>query len=166
MAKKLEPIPPGTRLSPRLTWGEFTTTQHREFLEEQANPPAAVRENAERFASEVFEPARALVGRPLQVNSGYRCPGLNRAIGGSKTSAHMLGLAADIFPLGMPLADAYELLAMSGLAFDQLILEFNRWIHIGAAKPGAKPRGERLSIFAPGRYELWRPDDSRIARVA
>ena len=144
------------RVSPHFSFAELTTTEHREFLVEQTSPPAQVRANLVRLAVDLLEPARELVG-PLRVNSGYRCPELNRKIGGSRTSAHMDGRAADVFPLDMEIPEAFAILADSGLPFDQLILEFNRWIHVGAAPHGKEPRRQLLAIYEPGRYEPWRP---------
>jgi zinc D-Ala-D-Ala carboxypeptidase len=154
-----------TRVSPHFTFAELTTTDHRAFLAEQADPPAQVRANLVRLGADLLEPALAQVG-PLRVNSGYRCPGLNAAIGGSETSAHMEGLAADVVPLETNLGAAFEQLALSGLPLDQLIFEFGRWIHIGAAKHGRPPRGELLMIFEAGRYEQWRATDPRFRALA
>jgi hypothetical protein len=158
-------VPGGTRVSPHFTFAELTTTEHRDFLYEQADAPPQVRANLLRLAVDLLEPARALVG-PLRVNSGYRCPGLNAAIGGSKTSRHMDGLAADVFPLELDLVDAFERLAQSGVAFDQLIFEFGRWIHVGGAPHGHEPRLQRLAIYEPGRYERWTPADPRFRGCA
>src|SRR5574341_916111 len=144
------PVPPGTRVSPHFTFAELTVTEHRDVLDEQADPPVQVRANLVRLAADLLEPARALVG-PLHVNSGYRSPALNAAIpGSSKTSRHMDGLAADVYPLEMDLRDAYDRLAQSGLPFDQLIWEYGRWIHIGGALHGQEPRLQRFAIFKPG----------------
>lgn len=148
-------------VSPHFTFTELTRTNHRAYLEEQAAPPPQVRANLVRLAVDLLEPARELVG-PLRVNSGYRCPGLNAAIGGSTTSAHMQGLAADIVPLEMDLRDAFTRLAKSGLPLDQLIFEFSRWIHVGGAAHAHQPRGQRLAIYEPGAYEPWRPNDPRF----
>ena len=156
---------PGAHVSPNFSFAELTRTDHRAFLDEQADAPPQVRANLVRLASALLEPARALVG-PLRVNSGYRCLGLNLAIGGSPTSRHMDGLAADVVPVEMDLADAYERLAQSGLPVDQLIFEFARWIHVGAAQHGQEPRMQRLAIYEAGRYERWDPADPRFRGVA
>lgn len=158
------PIAPGIRVSPHFTFAELTATDHREFLELQADPPWQVRANLVRLAYDLLEPARALVG-PLRVNSGYRCAPLNAAIGGSKTSRHMDGLAADVFPLEMDMRDAYRRLAESGVPLYQIIWEYGRWTHLGAALHGQQPRGERLAIYAPGHYEPWDPADPRFRGV-
>lgn len=154
-----------TRVSEHFTFAELTITEHRDFLDEQAEAPAQVRANLVRLAVDLLEPARLMVG-PLRVNSGYRCPGLNRAIGGALTSAHMDGLAADVVPVRMPLGDAYELILQSSLPWDQLILEWGRWIHLGAALHGHEPRRQPLMIFAPGKYEPYVASDPRVRGFA
>lgn len=158
------PVPRGARVSPHFSFAELTTTEHRDVLRQQADPPPEVRANLVRLAVDLLEPAREIVG-PLRVNSGYRCPRLNAAIGGSLTSRHMDGLAADVFPLDMDISDAYERLAQSGIPFDQIIFEFGRWLHLGAAAHGAEPRLQRLAIYASGKYERWNPQDPRFRGV-
>lgn len=159
------PVPGGSLVSPHFMFAELTATDHRAFLAEQADPPLEVRAHLVRLAFDLLEPARALVGR-LHVNSGFRCPGLNAAIGGSPTSAHMAGLAADVLPLDMDLRDAMVRLADSGLPLDQLIWELGRWLHLGAALPGREARGQRLAVYSPGIYEPWKAADPRFAAVA
>jgi zinc D-Ala-D-Ala carboxypeptidase len=86
---------------------------------------------------------------PIQITSGYRCPELNVRVGGVEASQHTLGLAADwICPeAGTPWELAHKV-AQAGIEFDQLILEFNRWVHISAAPQDRPPRREILSIFS------------------
>ena len=55
-----------------------------------------VRANLRRLVDEVLDPARELLGMPITVNSGFRCPSLNRAVGGAKRSYHLYGRAADL----------------------------------------------------------------------
>ncbi len=86
---------------------------------------------------------------PIDITSGYRCPELNARVGGVDTSQHTLGLAADwVCPeAGTPWRLA-QTVAQSGIEFDQLILEFNRWVHISAAPQDRPARREILSIFS------------------
>lgn len=159
------PIPGGARISDHLSWAEATATQHRDrlILEAQRDPPPLIRANLRRLAVDVFEPARAIVGR-LLVTSGYRCPALNRAVGGAKTSAHMDGRALDLVPLDLDLREAFTRIAQSGTAFDQLIWEFGRWIHLGGAPHAVEPRRQILAYYAPGdRAVVWNPRDPRFA---
>ena len=59
-------------------------------------PTEEVKKNLTTLVDQVLDPLRAAWGAPIVVNSGYRCPALNEAVGGSKTSDHMTGRAADI----------------------------------------------------------------------
>ena len=150
-----------SKVSEHFTFGELTTTEHRAYLDFQANPPVDVLLNLHWLARDLLEKARAKVG-PLIVSSGYRCAPLNMAIGGSLTSAHLLGLAADVIPMQMGLRDAFMILREAeDIPWDQIIFEFGRWIHIGGTRRRT-PRREALVIFTPGRYEPYRPEDSRI----
>lgn len=101
---------------------------------------------------QLLERVRVLLGsKAILVSSGYRSPALNAAVGGSKTSAHMQGLAADfICPgFGTPLAVCQRLESL-GLEFDQLIQE-GTWVHIGLAAEGVKPRRQVLTAkFSAG----------------
>lgn len=69
-----------------------------------------------------------LVG-PFRVNSGFRSPALNEAVGGAEKSQHCKGEAADIYPVDMGLDEAFQKIAASGIPYDQLIREKN-WLHI------------------------------------
>lgn len=95
------------------------------------------KEDAERLKKlieNVLDPLREAYGKPIVVTSGYRCPALNKAVGGSKTSDHMIGRAADIH--GTPNTKAenkrlFELVKSLDLPFDQLIDEKNlSWVHV------------------------------------
>lgn len=93
-------------------------------------PPDWVLRNLKRTAAQM-EPVRALLGgKAVLVSSGYRSPKVNKAVKGSKTSAHLAGFAVDfICPrFGPPLA-VCRAIAASDILFDQLIEE-GTWIHI------------------------------------
>lgn len=70
---------------------------------------------------------------PIRILSGYRSPDVNAAVKGSKTSAHMKGLAADFIVGNMTLKEVFKTVRESGIVYDQLILE-PTWIHIGLAE--------------------------------
>lgn len=84
----------------------------------------------------------------LKVNSGFRSQALNERVGGVPHSQHCQGLAADVVcpTLGTPAALAMAI-AASPCGFDQLILEFGRWVHVSAAPADRPPRRECLSIY-------------------
>lgn len=121
------------------------------------HPPAALYPNLLRL-SEGLERVRAMVGEPIIILSGYRCPALNKAIGGSKHSAHMDGLAADIRASGVQAKTLAKTLTCNpaGIGFDQLILEHpdspaGGWVHIAF---DLAPRHEVLT--ATGRPVIYR----------
>lgn len=111
--------------------------------------PEALLPNLKRL-SQLLGGIQALMGGySLNINSAYRCTDLNRKVGGVEDSQHTLGLAADwVCPqAGTPLELARRVVD-SGLEFDQLILEFNRWVHVSVAPEGRAARREVLSIFS------------------
>jgi hypothetical protein len=78
----------------------------------------------------ILEPLRILVDKSIRVTSGYRSHDLNRAIGGSATSQHLVGAAADINVEGLSPQELFDLIRHSDLPFDQLIQEFDEWVHV------------------------------------
>lgn len=141
-----------TYLSEHFTIEELTTTSHRNL---DNTPAPEIVEELTRLARETLEPARAILG-PLHINSGYRSPEVNKAVGGQPTSQHCRGEAADCIPLAEgSLKDfAQALLDNKAFAFDQMIYEFGRWIHISHARPNHEPRKQALMIgtFTGHRY--------------
>jgi len=135
-------------LSPHFTLAELTASDTAVRLGIDNTPSPEVLANLTRVAA-MLERVRELVGSPIRVSSGYRSPALNRAVGGAKDSAHMLGLAADItVPVMSPKALAL-LIRESGLICDQLIYE-GQWVHLGLSL-GA-PRQQVLTAkFTAGR---------------
>ncbi len=115
-------------------------------------PPAAILVNLRVLAHGLEQIRAALGGRPIHVNSGYRCLALNRKIGGARNSQHLHGLAADIIcpSYGTPLAVCREIVA-AGLKPDQVIHEFGHWCHVSFAAAGKTPRGELLTIASAAR---------------
>lgn len=109
-------------------------------------PNAGEIDNLRRLCESILEPIRALLNVPMHVNSGFRCPAVNLAVGGKGNSAHLDGRACDFVPVGMSLDHAMGLIRASGLPFDQLILEYGAWIHISIARAGVDPRGQVLVI--------------------
>ena len=100
-----------------------------------------------RVLADGLEQVRAVLGQPIHITSGYRCPALNQAVGGAPGSAHVRGLAADLIcpRFGPPLA-VCRAIAEAGIEFDQLIHEFGRWTHIAFPEGYALARREQLTI--------------------
>lgn len=124
-------------VTPHFGWAEVLRSRTATARHIDNSLPAALIPNVKRVAA-LMEEIRALLGGPITVTSWYRCPILNGAIGGSATSAHMLGLAVDWEPTMLPLDAAFEMVVASGLVFDQLIHEQTRdgarWIHVGLSE--------------------------------
>lgn len=96
-------------------------------------PTPEVIENLRRLCQSVLEPLRVHLKRPVMITSGYRSPALNRAIGGSPTSHHMQGRAADLIVPGIaPLAVCQTAHSLR-LPCTQIIHEFGRWAHLSVA---------------------------------
>jgi uncharacterized protein YcbK (DUF882 family) len=108
-------------------------------------PNSEVVNNLEKLVEYILDPLREKYGKPIHVNGAYRCPALNKAVGGSKTSQHMLGLAADI-TAGSATKNKilFNLVQELNLPFDQLIDEKNfKWVHISYSD---KPRKQILHL--------------------
>ena len=140
------------KLSKNFELKEFLASQTatRRGFTEQFNPPQQIIDNLQYLVTNLLQPIRDNFG-PLHISSGYRCPRLNSAIGGSSTSDHLLGFAADI-----DLGDAKNLellnwIRESKLPFDQLINEFPNklgqpdWVHISL-----RPKNNRNQFLTIG----------------
>ena len=103
------------------------------------NTPNATQRNAlTALVDTVLDPLRRAWGKPILVNSGYRCPALNNAVGGKASSQHLRGEAADI-TTGSPETNKqlYDLAIALRLPFDQLIGERGyTWLHISHKPTG------------------------------
>ena len=109
------------------------------------------------LANYVLQPIRNRWGR-LTVNSGYRSGAVNKAVGGSETSQHRLGEAADIVPTEADLRAVYRwIVEDSGIAFGQCIYECVKngaWIHVSLCRFD-KPNHEAL-VFNGRKYERYK----------
>lgn len=138
------------KLSSHFSLEEMTLSQEasRAGVDNSA-PPWAV-ERLRRTCMGL-EAARIVLGcAPIVISSGYRCVDLNRRLGSKDTSQHVTGEAVDfVCPgFGGPTVVAYAL-RESGVDYDQLILEFGRWVHISFSATG-KQRHESLVIDGGG----------------
>ncbi|MFD2644538.1 D-Ala-D-Ala carboxypeptidase family metallohydrolase [Pseudomonas japonica] len=117
-------------LTPHFTLAEMTASQiaHREGIDN--NPDSKTIANLVELCK-TLEQVRSLVDQPLLISSGYRSAAVNRRVGGSSSSAHVLGLAADIMASRLTPRQLAQCIADSDLVFDQLILEFDAWVHLG-----------------------------------
>ena len=119
--------------------GVYSRTAQR--LDIDNTPTKNHKTNMGKLAENIFEPLRVYVGGPIKINSFYRSPELNKAIGGSSKSQHCNGQAIDIDDTfgRMSNAEMYEFIK-ENLDFDQMIWEFGdnknpNWVHISYVSP-------------------------------
>jgi len=93
-----------------------------------------------------LQPLRNKLGKPMIISSGYRCKELNEhpKIKGAKNSQHRLGQAIDFTVKGMTIKQIIDFVNKSGIEYDQLINEYNKWVHISFVK--GKNRKQCFSI--------------------
>ena len=129
------------KLGRSFDWKEFTksdTASRLHIVNEITT--FEVRDNIKALVDEVLQPLRDAWGGPLFINSGYRCPELNKAVGGVATSQHVTGCAADV-----GVTDPYalaKLVKKMKLDVDQMIL-YPDFLHLSYKKDGEN-RGQIL----------------------
>jgi hypothetical protein len=135
-------------LTEHFTLAELTYTDHREF----DNMPNGLEfDNLKRLAAFLEQVKIILRGKPIMVNSAYRSKEVNKAVGSLDTSQHRLGCAADIRVPGMTPDEVVRAVIVSGMAYDQVIREFDRWTHISIPNtPNLVPRKSKLIIDKQG----------------
>ena len=146
-----EPDRPGKYFS----WAEMQTTS----TGLDNTPTEEARANLYRLVQTVLDPLREELGVPIRVTSGYRSPIVNDAVGGSVTSRHMLGLAADIKARGYnarQVVDCIDRMYETGrLDYDQAIayaVSRGGHVHVGLAPEGIVPRRQMLWAQDGGGY--------------
>jgi hypothetical protein len=128
------------KLSPHFTWGEMTRTGQSALQDKNRAEAEQFKPAITALCQTLMEPVRMKFG-PLRINSCFRGPAVNSAIGGSKTSQHMIGEACDFVPMD----DKIALMTIvdwvrkeSGLKWGQLINEHpgnSKWIHLSLGAP-------------------------------
>jgi hypothetical protein len=135
-------------LSEHFTLEELTHTDHRQF---DNTPNDAEMANLVRLANFLEEVKTVLGGKPVMINSAFRCKQVNDAVGSKDTSQHRIGCAADIRVPGMTPDQVVKAVIAAGLEYDQIIREFDRWTHVSIPnKSEDKPRRQALIIDKAG----------------
>ena len=139
------------RLSENFSLEELTASETAARKGIDNTPSEEVIDNLKRLAAALQEVRALLNHRAILVSSGYRSPELNQAVGGSATSDHCKGLAADFIcpSYGTP-NDIVRAIAASDLSFKQVIREFDRWVHLSIPEEGQEPRKQALIIDREG----------------
>lgn len=131
-------------LSPHFSLDELTHTDHREI---DNTPTQDEISNLQQLANFLEEVKTALGGKPIMISSGFRCKALNDAVGSKDSSQHRTGFAADFRVPGMTPDEVVRAVIASGIGYDQIIREFDRWTHISVSD---KPRKQALIIDKSG----------------
>lgn len=135
-------------LTEHFTLEELTHTDHRQF---DNTPNASEMANLNRLAVFLEEVKAVLGGKPVMINSAFRCKEVNDAVGSKDTSQHRIGCAADIRVPSMTPDEVVKAIIAAGIGYDQVIREFDRWTHISIpSEAGASPRRQALIIDKTG----------------
>jgi len=139
-----------TKLSPHFTLEELTFSEAAARNDWDNTPDAQQTENLVRLA-DLLEEVRMEFLAPIIINSGYRNEKANAAVGGKPNSQHRFGCAADFRIPKMTPAEICRKIKDSGIIYDQLIQEFDSWVHISVpTDPDGKPRRQALIINRAG----------------
>ena len=115
-------------------------------------------ENLTALVEKVLDPLRLLYGKPIKVSSGFRCPTLNKAVGGVSNSHHTRGEAADLDTGSQTENRKLAQLIADRLPFDQLIDEANyAWVHVSYKRTGDN-RGQILRMRG-GKYTIIKAEE-------
>ena len=124
------------QLTSNFSLKELTVSDTATRLGLDNTPNETVTANLKTLAEKILQPVREHYGKSVKVNSGYRAPEVNAAVGGSKTSDHCKGQAADIEITGVANGDLAKYIA-ENFKFTQVILEFytqgvpdSGWVHV------------------------------------
>ena len=125
-----------TQLTANFSLHELSKSETALRMGYDNTPDEEATENLRLLCEKVLQPVRDHYGKGVKVNSAYRSPESNAAVGGSKTSDHCKGMAADIEIPGVANADLAQFI-MDNLSYTQLILEFytpgipdSGWVHV------------------------------------
>ena len=137
--------------SPNFSMNELThsDTAARHGIDNTPNEDE--KDNLYKLAMELENVRKLLNNKPIYVSSGYRCLALNELLGSKRTSAHIRGLAVDFTcrQFGTPNEIVFALIN-SDIPYDQVILEFNQWVHLSFCEDEKTPRRQALIINIDG----------------
>lgn len=127
-------------ITKNFSWKEAEYSHRAETLNIDNSMTIKQRFDCAYFTVSLLQPLRSEIGRVFNVSSWYRCPALNKSVGGVPNSSHLTAMACDFSISGLSIQQAYEscleTLKMLCLDYDQLIIEKNtktgkEWVHLG-----------------------------------
>lgn len=137
-------------LSPHFTLDEMTYSEIA-LRNGLSNSPDKITLNNLKRLAELLEKVRALLNKPIRINSAYRSLNVNKLVGGQPNSQHCIGCAADIRVGDMTPDQIVKAIIHSDIQYDQIIREFDAWVHISVPNHADfKPRKNALIIDRKG----------------
>jgi hypothetical protein len=138
-------------MTPHFTLDELTASETAERNGWDNTPNEQELANLQRLAEFLEDVKEALGGKPIMVNSAFRNKQVNDAVGSKDSSQHRVGCAVDIRVPGLTPDQVVRAIIASGLPYDQVIREFDRWTHLSVPNtPDAAPRKQALIIDKAG----------------
>jgi uncharacterized protein YcbK (DUF882 family) len=138
------------QLSEHFTLEELTRSEVAERKGLDNTPNASEVANLVRLAG-LLEEVRALLNKPILLNSGFRSKAVNDSVGSRDSSQHRIGCAADIRVPGMTPKQVVEACIEANIGYDQIIEEFGSWTHISVPNTASiAPRRQALVIDRQG----------------
>ena len=138
-------------ITPNFTLDELTASESAERNGWDNTPNDAELENLKRLADMLEQVKVVLGGKPIMINSAFRSKKVNDSVGSKDTSQHRIGCAADIRVPGMTPDEVVRKVIASGIGYDQVIREFDRWTHISVPNSvDTSPRKQALIIDKAG----------------
>jgi hypothetical protein len=138
-------------LTPHFTLEELTASETAERNGWDNSPNDAELANLTRLADFLEQVKVVLDGKPIMISSGLRTKKVNDAVGSKDSSQHRTGCACDFRVPGMTPDEVVRKIISSGIAFDQVIREFDRWTHISIPNSDdTSPRKQALIIDKAG----------------
>jgi uncharacterized protein YcbK (DUF882 family) len=139
------------KLSEHFSLEELTASETADRNGWDNTPNATELSNLVRLAAFLEEVKTVLGGKPVMINSAFRCKLVNDAVGSKDSSQHRIGCAADIRVPNMTPDEVVKAVIASGIGYDQIIREFDRWTHISIPNTaGSDPRRQSLIIDKAG----------------
>jgi uncharacterized protein YcbK (DUF882 family) len=138
-------------LTPHFTLDELTASETAERNGWDNSPNDAELANLKRLADFLEQVKVVMGGKPIMISSGLRTKKVNDAVGSKDTSQHRLGCAADFKVPGVTPDEVCRKIIASGIGYDQIIREFDRWVHISVpSSVDTAPRKQALIIDNKG----------------
>jgi putative chitinase len=155
---KITAVKPDMQLSEHFNLREFTKSETAIRKRIDNTPSVQHANNLKLVCEKILEPVRKHFGKPVRINSGYRGPTLNAAVGGSSKSQHCNGEAVDFEIDGLPNPDLAKWVA-ENCEFDQIILEFydpkegpnSGWVHASVSAIGNNRKQKLTAVTINGK---------------